>query len=518
MPSDFESAELAHALAVGRVTATGARVWLRAAGRRELELRLIALDSGELCGRGRLTAENAESDFTESFELMDVLQDGPLAAARSLTPGRAYRVELWEASGESLLASARFETAPASAAETPAHFSFAAMSCHQPFDDAGNLVPFSLRMLRAARKALREHDVKFALHMGDQIYADAPQCCSLFDSDFFARVAPAGRKALLECTRRELRAVYHTRYRAFWSMPEYQQLQAECATYPTMDDHELIDNFGSDPRHAEPAYNQLRLGALDAYYDYQASRVLPVAAFQQTTREFHYSFRYGACAVFVMDLRSQRYPRDGQIDVYSTEQLQALTRFLADSADAAVVALVISVPVLYVDSWFANTAATLVGQASDAGDRWTLSAAQRARDGLLGAIRSHQRKHPEQRLLLLGGDIHVGCAFRLDWADGLPSFHQFTSSALSNYTGRVMSWLAERLPYAATTLESPDGYKGDVVLIDGVKGLNKNPFGGLNLGIVDVHLDAGRAELEFKLVSVRDDSDEPEVVFASGRV
>ncbi len=518
MPSDFETVELSHALAVGCVTASSARVWLRAEGGRELELRLIARDSGELCGRGRLVVQNADSDFTESFELVDVLKEGAIAAAGSLAPGRAYRVDLLEAAGENLLASARFETAPASSAETPAHFSFAAMSCHQPYDDAGNLVPLSLRMLRAARKALRQYDVKFALHMGDQIYADAPQCCSLFNPDFFARVAPAGRKALLECTRRELRAVYHTRYRAFWGMPDYQLLQAECATYPTMDDHELIDNFGSDPRHAEPAYNQLRLGALDAYYDYQASRVLPIAAFNRTTREFHYSFRYGACAVFVMDLRSQRYPRAGEIDVYSTEQLQALTRFLADNADAAVVALVISVPVLYVDSWFANTAATLVGQASDAGDRWTLSAALRARDRLLGAIRHHQRMHPEQRLLLLGGDIHVGCAFRLDWTDDLPSFHQFTSSALSNYTGRVMSWLAERVPYAATTIESAEGYKGNVVLIEGTKGQDKNPFGGLNLGIVDVHLDAGRAELEFKLVSVRDDSEEPEVVFASGRV
>jgi alkaline phosphatase D len=306
--------------------------------------------------------------------------------------------------------------------------------------------------------------------------------------------------------------VYHARYRAFWGVPDYRALQTECATYPIMDDHELVDNFGSDPRHAEAGWNQLRLGALDAYYDYQASRIFPHSAFHQTPREFHYSFRSGACAVFVMDLRSQRYPRAGEVDVYSTEQLQALTRFLAQSADAKLVVVVVSVPVFYVDSWLANTAATLAGRSSDAGDRWTLA------ECLRDAIRQHQRSHPDQRLVMLGGDIHVGCAFRIDWADGLPPIYQFTSSPLSNYTGRVMSWIAERVPHASCHFEGSNGLVGDVVRMDGTEGCGKNPFGGLNLGIVDVHLDSGRAELEFKLVSVRDDSEEPEVVFASGRV
>jgi alkaline phosphatase D len=517
-PSHFETSELTHALAVGRVTPSSARVWLRAEDARELELLLYDRESGELCGRGRVAAEHADRDFTASFELPDVLTEGPAAGGGGLASGRGYRLELRQPGAENLLASARFETAPATPGETPARFSFAVMSCHQPFDEEGNLVPLSLRMLRAAQKALRQHDVKFALHMGDQIYADAPGCCSLFDPDFFASIAPAGRKALLECTRHELRAVYHRRYHAFWGIREYQLLQAECATYPIMDDHELVDNFGSDPRHAEPAWNQLRLGALDAFFDYQASRVLPSETFHATPREFHYSFRYGACAVFVMDLRSQRYPRADEIEVYSTEQLQALTSFLTENADAALVALVISVPMLYVDSWVANTAATLIGQASDAGDRWTLSQCARARERLLDAIRRHQRQHPAQRMLLLGGDIHVGCAFRLDWADGVPSLHQFTSSALSNYTGRVMSWLAERVPYAATTLKSGDGASGNVTLLEGTDGHDKNPFGGLNFGIVDVNLESGRAELEFKLVSVRDDSEEPDIVFASGRV
>jgi alkaline phosphatase D len=354
--------------------------------------------------------------------------------------------------------------------------------------------------------------------MGDQIYSDAPGRFSLFDEQFFASVAPRGRKTVLDCTRQELRALYQRRYRHFWGIPEYQALQATCPSYPTMDDHELVDNFGSHPIHSEPAWNALRLGALDAFYDYQGSRVLPDGAFTQTPREFHYSFRYGACAVFVMDLRSQRRATEAEVEMYSTYQLQELERFLGESASAPLVALVISVPVLYMDSWLATAVASIAGQDSDAGDRWSFEKSLRSRDRLLGVIHRHQRLHPRQRLMLLSGDVHVGCAARLDWDDGTPPLYQLTSSALSNYNGRVMSWLAERVPQTATRVECAGEFGGSVSLLDAPSGHHKNPYGGLNLGVVDVHLENSHAELEFKLFSVAENSEEPELVFESGRI
>ncbi len=41
-----------------------------------------------------------------------------------------------------------------------------------------------------------------------------------------------------------------------------------------LDDHEIVDNFGTPPEHSEPAFQNLRAGALDAFYDYQGARAL----------------------------------------------------------------------------------------------------------------------------------------------------------------------------------------------------------------------------------------------------
>jgi hypothetical protein len=35
-----------------------------------------------------------------------------------------------------------------------------------------------------------------------------------------------------------------------------------------------VDNFGTPPEHSEPAFQNLRAGALDAFYDYQGARAL----------------------------------------------------------------------------------------------------------------------------------------------------------------------------------------------------------------------------------------------------
>ncbi|MBI5482068.1 MAG: hypothetical protein HY906_24650, partial [Deltaproteobacteria bacterium] len=52
-----------------------------------------------------------------------------------------------------------FETAPADHSETPDPFSFAFMSCHQPFNSPdGTLSERAMRMLRLAPAVLRRHD------------------------------------------------------------------------------------------------------------------------------------------------------------------------------------------------------------------------------------------------------------------------------------------------------------------------------------------------------------------------
>ncbi|HEU4409523.1 MAG TPA: alkaline phosphatase D family protein [Polyangiaceae bacterium] len=527
-PVDFVSRELKNAVAVGAVSADRARLWLRAEPPGELEVTVLR-DGGaraggggpagrEVVARGRVVVP-AEGGADGTLAL--TLPDGLAGGAGALQPLTAYRVEVARAGGGEPLGAARFETAPRGPDDAPASFCFGALSCHQPFDDDGRLLPESLRMLRATRRALRERGCKFVLLMGDQIYSDHPPRFSLFDDDFFRRVAPPGRRSILECSAAEVRALYQQKHRVFWGCEEIRKLQAEFPCYPMMDDHEIVDNFGSDPRHGLPEWRALRAGALAAFYDYQGSRVLAAPPEPPPPEgDFHYAFSYGPCSLFVMDLRSSKLTTERATRVYAPAQFAALERFLAASAGQKVVFLVATVPLIYTDSWLVDAAVAVVGEGTDAADRWNHAKSLDQRDLLLALLHAHHQRHPRQRLVLLGGDIHVGCAFRVEWEGGGPPLLQFTSSAVSNRQGLLAKRVAELLPRAAFGVDVQGGLRGRVDLVEGVEGASRNPYGGLNAGIVHVDASGPEASVEFELIGIDDegDSDEPRTVYRTGPV
>ena len=60
------------------------------------------------------------------------------------------------------------------------------------------------------------------------------------------------------------------------------------------------------PKHSGTSYhNIMPRSASDAYFDYQASSILP--SMKRMPRSFHYHFSYGNIGVFVMDIRSERF-------------------------------------------------------------------------------------------------------------------------------------------------------------------------------------------------------------------
>src|SRR5690606_26105461 len=204
-----------------------------------------------------------------------------------------------------------FLTAPADDARTPLRFAIGLGSCHQPFDAEGRIAPHTEPMLRAVRALFERHAVGLAFLAGDQMYADYPPRLSLFDADHFAHVAPPGRRALTDCTAAEVRRIYQRRYRHYWAVPGWQALQVECACLPILDDHEIVDNWGSAAAHREAGWQAVGEGARAAYADYQHTRV---AAPSETPAPcFDYDVEYGAVAAHVMDLRSQRrWGEDGR--------------------------------------------------------------------------------------------------------------------------------------------------------------------------------------------------------------
>ncbi len=512
-PVDFGRFELDTALAAGAVTATGARLWLRAGAPGPVDVRVAREGDGAVVARGRVLVPDAGGDGTCAFDVPAGLGEG---AGAPLAPLTRYRAEATRCSDGARLGEARFETAPAPAG-APGRFCFAALSCHQPFDDDGRLVPESLRMLRATRRALRERDAKFALLMGDQIYSDHPPRFSLFDDAFFRTVAPPGRRSILECSAAEVRALYHQKHRIFWSPDEIRGLQADLPCYPMLDDHEVVDNFGSDRRHGGPEWAALREGALDAFYDYQAARVIGGADRPRAPgADFHYAFDYGPCSFFVMDLRSSRQTTERATRIYSPAQFAALERFLAARAGQKALFIVVTVPILYVESWLVDAAAAIAGEGTDVADRWNHDKSVDQRDLLLALLRAHHALHPAQRLVILGGDIHVGCAFRLDWEGGGPPLFQFTSSALSNRQSPLAARAAELAPQLGSRVEVQGGLAGSVALLEPAGEGGRNPYGGLNAGVVHVDVSGPEAAIEFELLGVGEDSEESRTVFRTG--
>ncbi len=497
----FANQPLGNAVAVGLVTARAVRLWMRSERPGTLRVAWRCADAAESCGECVVpVAARNDNDNTVCLEIKD------------LRPLQRYAFDVWrqdstaDGTAEATpIGSGCFETAPASATATPAHFSIALMSCNQPFDDTGAIRADATQMLRALRKRMSADDVKLALFVGDQMYSDAPEALSLFDSAHFEKVAPAGRKRLLDCTTAQVRTLYQERYRHFWNIPEFRQLQAEHACYMIWDDHDIVDNWGSDPAHQRPPWATIGDGARQACYDYQASRVLEPDAARDT---FAYSIEYGCIAIHVMDLRSERRAgHNGRL--YSDVQRDNVARFLATHADKPAVFIVLSVPAIHLPKRLSQILGWLIPFNEDFSDRWSSGEHVYDRDHLLHTLRAHQQQHPGQRVVLLSGDIHIGCVHEIRWQDG-GSLYQFVSSGITHAVSKTVGWVSKMLIRAHRELVSEDhSIDARVRLLDGAR----NPYGQLNFGIIECERRGDALEMQFKLYGHH--GEEPVCVYRS---
>lgn len=367
-------------------------------------------------------------------------------------------------------------------------------------------------MLAAARRCLEARDVKAVFMMGDQMYADLPHALSLFEERYFRRVAPPGRRRIQDCTAAEVRRLYQQRYRLFWNVEGLQEIFATRPCYMILDDHDIVDNWGSDPAHQTPEWEAVGEGARWAYYDYQASRMRPYRP--ALPAAFHYEVSYGCAATFVMDLRSERRAGD-EGRLYSEAQERDLRAFLQRHASKKVLFFVLSVPPVHLPRLLTQVAARLTPDGEDFSDRWSAPALVRDRDRFLKIIHGHGKRHPEQRIVFLGGDIHIGCVHRIDWDDG-GSIYQLISSGLTHRASLPLRLGAQWLIRLKRRLVTVGGDLGaDVRLLGAAARGGENPYGGHNLGIVEVDASAqdGPARLRFLLYGHT--GDEPVCVYAS---
>ncbi len=500
----FGTRELEQSVAAGAVEPHRVRIWARSAHAGPHTLR-FEHDTGALVDEHAIMLDPSIADGTYADWF------------GGLSPSTRYRVQLRRE--DEVVSHAAFRTPPAGRDDAPRRWSFGAVSCHQPFDDDGSLSDVSVSMLRAARAALVRADVAFVLMMGDQTYADSPASHSLFDDEYFRRIAPRGRTHPLQCTREELRALYQARHRNFWGCEAFDRLVRQFSCYCMPDDHELVDNFGSDPSHAGEDWQALRNGALDAFFDYQGSRVHPRdPATGDRPAALDWGFRWGPAAVFGLDVRSNRRTEGERTTVFSEAQRASLQGFLHANVDAPLLVVMAPIPLVHVHEGVVAKIARVLGHGSDLHERWAHPQCHDAREQFVSLLLAQAQAAPRQRIVLLGGDVHAGAAFSIDFADEGAQLLQFTSSALSNQQG----WLAEvasgQSVHTAEAITLGDGRTGNVSLLRGrSREHDHNPYGGLNAGIVDVFDHGDWVGVGFRLIG-HDGEGNPVTRFDTGEI
>jgi alkaline phosphatase D len=510
----FEQSQLGDMVAVGMTTSTSVRLWMRTQrpGKHRIEIYPGNPNQSNIVVETTVGADNS-NDHTHSVLYPD---DFPNAAP--LVSNNRYRYRIVRTQDTTPLGEGFFGTAPASDAETPDKYSIAVMSCHQPFNSDGSISDRSMRMLRLVPKVLDGYKAKCVIVCGDQIYADAPENFSLINPHYAQKIIPA-KSSIFEWTSDEVRRAYQERYRIFWSMNEVRHMYANYPCYPILDDHEIIDDWGSSIAHADKKFANLCQGAKEAYFDYQASRV------RQRTDvlpdSFHYEFDYGSLGGFVMDIRSQR--KAGKTNqLYSDKQFKDLEKFLDKNGQKRVLLIVTSVPVVHLPSWLTDVGAALVGDKIDFPDHWAYSKNLFARDRLLTRLHRHQEAHPKQRVVLVSGDVHIGCAFAIHWQNGKkPKLYQLTSSAVSNRMKKSDTYFSKVGPDMVSKLKCNDGKpSARVNLLKAAEGSDdNNPFGGLNIGIIEVTDRGDHSTVNLKLIGYpASDNTVHETMFGSGEL
>src|SRR5690606_23946731 len=161
-----------------------------------------------------------------------------------------------------------------------------------------------------------------------------------------------------------------------------------------------------------------------------------------------------------------------------------------------------------------DAAALMLGDASDAADRWSYAKAHGARDQLFELLRAHQAKAARnQKLVLAGGDVHVGVVGSIAIADqaeppraaaDAPPMYQLVSSAVSNLESPVKTWAASLLPLMKRGLSvasETSRLNMQFDLLAGVEGARRNPVPELNAGLIRCGYSSGELQVRLQLLA-----------------
>jgi hypothetical protein len=283
---------------LGHVTPHSIKIWLHLEG--ELQTIYVSLHEGDVKGPQvavgvlNLRPEKLFTDCT---------------SVEGLRPDTKYFYKLWTDPAHSLplglegltQGDLNFHTL---SEDSKAQIDFLLMSCHNPtvsgadgFD--GHAVWADLPQIVARDSNKR---VRFALLVGDQVYADDWEKRALAEPDANARLR-----------------LYLSAYRRFWSNIHYRRVMCSLPAVMMWDDHDITDGWGSrvdayvgDTSEFKPEWKRLFETAFQAFSLMQASRN-PATLAPNPRDGLDFCFRIGPWGFVFMDLRTNRNLRERRI-------------------------------------------------------------------------------------------------------------------------------------------------------------------------------------------------------------
>jgi hypothetical protein len=274
------------------------------------------------------------------------------------------------------------------------------------------------------------------LHIGDQVYGDETFQQALYLLNGRSRGTAVQERKILE--------LYRQLYRWTWGFPSTRAVLAAVPNLMIWDDHEIRDDWGSNPADRDPNSPEQYVGGLArrVYREYQRQLWDSIDVDVDPPGgavEDHWHV-WGSIGVLFLDQRGARsFAYDPQRPYLGSAQWQRVTAALAPGgALAGVRALMVvtSVPLAYLGDGISTIGSELM---NDLMDHWAYGPHQKEQVECLRALRRwKQAGDGERELLVLGGDVHIGCRTEVQHS-GQMIFKQLITSPMTN---KPPSWTA----------------------------------------------------------------------------
>jgi alkaline phosphatase D len=399
----FPDGELGRWASLGAVSERSVRVWLRDPSG-EPQQAILEIDGVE---RGAVTlTPSSEHDWTAAGDLH---LDRPRPNAHFTVRVAGFKRE------------GRFAPLP----DTPAEFTFAFGSCHQPFGpprDGTLTLDDGAGIYRPMDATLTAHEARFLALTGDQIYSDGVEPIDVRAEARRARPAPSDE---------ELRDRYRWLYRGYFNVSAFRVMLEARPTLMSWDDHDITEGWGALIEWDELDMRVFR-AAEATYREYQHVRHIGASVEEQAT--YHRSFWFGDVGFFVLDLRGVRSYRDGRL--MGEQQWRDLYRFFEQASERATqtIFVVAGVPVVHHAPALVRLAERIRHKSgTDLRDRWSATPIAHERVRFLELLLDWQSARPSRQVAVLSGDVHAGAAFRVKRRTGPGEILQWTSSPLSTH-------------------------------------------------------------------------------------